>query len=232
MPRIMVIGRLRPFSFAALLMALSLLCAARGARADVNIFVANPSFETLPDSGLPYSCTSSPGCSYNTGPIPGWNTSGSVGQLQPGSSSGNLAIFNYVPDGVTVAYADRGKISQTVGSVMAGDTYTLSVDFGTRNVGQYGVGYAFLQIGDSIFDFATGTYATSGSWTPWTAIFTGTALTAGDPIDIVLGSVRSQGDFDNVSLTSTPEPAFYGMLALGLGGLMLAARKRAGRNSA
>jgi len=117
-------------------MALSLLGAAGTANADVSIFVANPSFETMPGGGLPYGCGT--GCSYSVGTIPDWVTSGSEGQFQPGSSSGNFAYFNYVPDGVTVAYSNGGTISQTVGStVVAGDTYTLTVDLGNRNDGYY-----------------------------------------------------------------------------------------------
>ena len=64
-----------------------------GAEAAV-IPVANASFEILPPSGLPFGCGT--GCSYSSGPIPGWVDTGG-GQFQPGSSSGNLAISIMFP---------------------------------------------------------------------------------------------------------------------------------------
>jgi hypothetical protein len=191
--------------------------------ADVEIFVDNPSFETLPSGGLNLdSC--GPGCSYSVAPISGWTITpggGDVGQFQPGPGDGNFAYFNYVPDGLTVAYSDGGMISQTVGAtVVNGDSYTLTVDLGNRLDGYDDAGSAGLQIGNAVYVPATGIEATPGNWTPWTATFTGTLATAGDSITIQLNAAGAQGDFDNVSLTA-PEPTAVLLLSV-MGGLLLA----------
>jgi hypothetical protein len=196
--------------------------------ANVNIAVNNPSFETLPGGGLPFtSC--GVGCSYSIDSIPGWTNSGNTGQFRPGSSSGNLAYFNYVPDGITVAYSNGGTISQTVGAtVQAGVIYTLSVELGNRS--DNGGGYANQGSADLLINghqyVATGVEAALGTWTTWTAYYTGTIADAGKSITIELNALAPQGNYDNVSLSATPEPGFYGALALGMSGLLVAIQRR------
>jgi PEP-CTERM motif len=149
------------------------------------------------------------------------NNAGDSGQFQPGSSSGNFAYFNYVPDGLTVAYTNGGSIYQQVAATsIAGMVYTLKVFVGARNDGYN------LPVLDAIVALSVGgdsegvvhTYPSSGNWSIYTA--TVTARTTGDPIVISMTSSVPQGDFDNVSLTaSIPEPSTWAMMILGFAGI-------------
>ncbi len=209
-----------------------LLCAmfiASNACAQV-IAVSNPSFETLPGGGLPFGCGT--GCSYSESAIPGWTESGGggafSGQFQPGSSSGNFAYFNSVPNGITVAYSNGGTISQTVGpTVQNGVTYTLTVYIGLRNDGYPLDGTADLELGGTVCD-ATGTAPALGNWSVYTAQCTGNSGNAGEPIVIQLNSSGAQGDFDDVMLSAstTPEPASFLLFGTGLLGIAFIARKK------
>ena len=191
-----------------------------------SIAVSNPSFETLPPGGLPFGGCGA-GCSYseNTG-IPGWSASGYVfGQFQPGSSSGNFTYFNYVPDGLTVAYAYDATIWQTVAPMsVAGTTYTLQVDVGLRN-DLPDPGTVELIVG-GIPTVATGLPPPVGDWSDYTASYT--APSSGQAITIQLYSPSQQGDWDNVrlSVSGVPEPATWAMLLAGFTGLGFAAYRR------
>ena len=191
-----------------------------------SIAVANASFETPPAGGYPYGCGAA--CDYSYGdPIPGWTSAGQFGQFQPGPPA-TLAYFNYVPDGVTVAYSNGGTISQTVGATaVAGVTYTLNVDVGFRH--DYpDLGTVALMVGGNTI-FANGASPQgSGTWADWTASYTATGADAGGPISIVLTSGGAQSDWDNVRLTSgaVPEPATWAMMLVGFGGLGAAMRSR------
>ena len=184
--------------------------------------VDNPSFETLPGSGLPFGGCGV-GCSYSVGAIPGWNNSGSSGQFQPGTQDGNLAYFNSLPDGITVAYSNDagGVISQTVGAtVQFGVVYTLSVDLGWRNDVPFTASADLLINGTHYL--AVGSVPVRGNWSTYTATYTGLSTDAGKPITIELLSGGAQANFDNVSLSdnSVPEPAMtwiVGGCLMGLG---------------
>ena len=184
-----------------------------------SIAVSNPSFETLPSGGLPIGGCGT-GCSYSEDiGIPGWFASGSLyGQFQPGSSSGNLTYFNYVPDGLTVAYALDATISQTVAPTsVAGRTYTLQVDVGLRN-DLPDPGTVELIVG-GIPTVATGAAPLPGGWSDYTATYT--APTSGQAITIQLYSPSQQGDWDDVrlSVSGVPEPATWAMMLAGFAGL-------------
>jgi hypothetical protein len=209
------------FSFCA-----ALTCGA--VRADGVIPVQNASFET---SGPLSGCGT--GCSYNTGPIPGWTLGGSglAGSFEPNSSTLNLPL----PDGNFIAYSNGGTISQTLGiSVQADATYTLSVDIGRRldASGSPKNTYSIALDDGSAMLCTTPTTSNSGisagTFVDVTlTCTTGSVVTPG-LLTIVLtsgGVGGAQIDFDNVSLAvATPEPSAVFLMVVGLGYVALLCR--------
>ncbi len=189
--------------------------------------VVNASFETLPAGGLPNGCGT--GCAFSTTTVPGWTESSGAafGQFRPGSASGNFAYFDYVPDGVTVAYLNGGSIAQTLGATaIAGHTYVLTTDFGVRHdLGNPGSIQLSVGSGNA---FAIGLVPVPGSWSTFTASYTATVADAGGAITITLASPGGQGDFDNVTLndTTVPEPASWALMIVGFGLVGGAVRRR------
>jgi hypothetical protein len=212
--------RYQPTVRAYLLVGLLFVCAAflpGTASAAVNIPVVNPSFETLPSS-FPTGGDSTG--LWSAAPIPGWTNAGDSGQYQPAG-----VVFSTVPDGATVAYSNGPMISQTVGAtVQDGVTYTLSAYLGARPDLPF-TGTADLFVNGTPY-LAIGTAPTAGNWSLYTATYTGTSADVGQPITIQLNAGTPQGDYDNVTLSATPEPGFYGLLALGLSGLGVFVRRR------
>jgi hypothetical protein len=140
------------------------------------IFVSNYSFETAPVGANPFSNTCATGGCIFTTPvgIPGWTASASAGQMQLVTVPPGTTQFNSVPDGSTFAFAGAGgTIDQVVGTVVAGDVYTLQVDVGART-GKTFDGAFELLIGSTAFA-GSGTAPTSGNWSNWTATYTGLA---------------------------------------------------------
>jgi PEP-CTERM motif len=204
--------------------------------------VVDPSFETLPSGGLPANC--GPSCQFDQGVAPqGWmftpgtTNPGFFGQLQPGSGpAGSPPLpryFNYVPDGITVAWSDEAGsiISQQIAgqTVNLGDTYTLTVYIGARgDIGGNGFnGGADLVLGSTMCA-AAGLQPSPGNWSLYTATCSTTnPLDANQPIIIQLNDtgttlLGAQADFDNVQLTdslntaATPEPASFFLMGSGL----------------
>ena len=184
------------------------------------ISVGNPSFEDL---GAPLS-TWTPchapytGCFFRYGAIPDWTSSADFasGQQQPGASGPYLSVPS-----TTIAFSNGATLSQTVAAtVTPGMTYILTVELGHR-IDQPFTASADLLVGPNVFN-AIGTAPSPGNWSPFTAEFTGTTAEAGDPITIQLLSSGSQGAFDNVSLAAavTPEPAYLGVVGIGIAGLL------------
>ena len=185
----------------------------------IAIPVANASFETLPAGGLSNPCGT--GCSYSSGTnVPGWISGGTLGQFQPGVSSGNTTYFNSIPDGSTVFYSNGGYLyQQIVSSITAGTNYELLVDLGFRkDIADNGT--AWLQVGNTLTDaaFATGTpLQLSGDWSTYTALLNASAADAGKSLYIVLNNPGSgQADFDNVRAFNVPEPGSLSLLGAGL----------------
>ena len=213
------------------LAALLLVAAVGGAAASV-IPVANPSFETLPAGGLPFTCGG--GCSYSVNdPVPGWTGFGSFGQFQPGPAFGNFTYFNTVPNGVTVAYSNDGGLIQTVGVLaQAGVTYTLQVDVGYRKDATDPSLPELVVGSNTITNVIPNPPQFSEDWITDTITYTATALDAGAPISIVLGANAVQGDWDNVrlsdNLAAVPEPV--GFLLFGTGIVTLGLLRRRPRS--
>jgi hypothetical protein len=161
--------------------------------------VANPSFETLPPGGLPNTsgCNLGGPCAYSIAPIPGWTNSGLSGQFQEGSN-----YFNYIPDGITAAYAaPPSTITQSVGTVAANTTYTLQVDLGLENGGYYSLGTVALLVGSAPV-YATGVAPALGNWSTFTATYTSAAADIGKTLTIQLAGTGNQSAFDNVKLNA------------------------------
>jgi hypothetical protein len=194
------------------------------------VAVANFSFETLPPvGGLSIACGT--GCAYSPAgtAIPGWTSTGTTGQLQPGNP-GSTNFFNSLPNGIVVAYDDSGTISQLIGNVTAANIlYTLMVDIGQRkDVSGGALGTDQLLIGATAIN-GTGVAPTSGNFTTFTATYTTTSADIGKAITIQLSSTGIEGDFDNVRLDATnlaPEPGSFALLGLGLAGLGLVVRRK------
>src|SRR5271154_5794011 len=100
--------RLRLLAFCALIICFALVNSS--AWAD-SVTVQNSSFETT-GALTPNNCAV--GCSINSGPVPGWVTTGAgaeAGSWQPGMG-GTFFNANAVPNGITIAYVVDGSLSQ------------------------------------------------------------------------------------------------------------------------
>ena len=199
--------------------------------ADV-IAVNNPSFEILPPAGLPFdSCGA--GCFFSEATIPGQEIPGwtggtsSFGQFQPGTQDGNFTFFDTLSDGITHAFVNGDKISQTVGAtVQVGVTYTLKIDLGERNDSAF-LGSADLLVGGVTVIPAVGLAPTPGNWSTFTASFIGLPTEAGESITVELHSAGIQGSFDNVRLSNNlttaavPEPNSFVLLGAAVLGIAI-----------
>ncbi|MCC6536493.1 MAG: PEP-CTERM sorting domain-containing protein [Bryobacterales bacterium] len=192
------------------------------------ITVNNASFETF--NPLNLACAGA-GCAFNTALIPGWtNSGGNNGSWQPGNPA-NTNYFDFLPDGVTIAYSNSGAISQTVTeTAVAGVTYTLMVDIGNRK-DLVPTGGAQLLVGANTINAAGGNLA-EGGWTTFTATYTAQAGDAGQAIVIRLITDGAQADFDNVRLSDSvtrggdvPEPGTLVLMGAGLSAVALVRRR-------
>jgi hypothetical protein len=161
--------------------------------------------------------------------IPGWTASspGNEGQFNPGVSSGTTTNYNSVPDGNWVAFANAGNLSQTVTTVVANQTYVLSVLLGLRKDFPT-LGSADLRV-NGVAYMATGIAPSSGNWSTFTAVYNSALhpTDVGLPITIELLSNGVQAGFDDVVLSAgagVPEPPSVAFVVTALVGLALAAR--------
>ncbi len=206
---------------AALAVWALLVCFLPTAWADV-VPVANASFETLPPGGLVNTAgCGNPGCFYSVGAIPGWSSSGTSGQFQPGYN----AHFETLSLGPTHAWIASGTISQTVSPVVElGRTYTLQIDLGNRKDMAFGA-VAHLVINGNTY-MATGITPDEGGWSTYAVTYAALPADVGQAITIQLSNTSGQGNFDNVQLFSVPESADLMLLACVSAAVLFRAMRR------
>lgn len=177
-----------------------------------SITIQNASFEST--NTLNIGCGT--GCAFNTGPIPGWTLTGLGGSFQPNSTFFNLPV----PDGTIVGYSNGGSISQTLGvSLVPNSLYTLSVFVGDRldgvSSGLYSI--ALMDGATTLCSFSGyGSSINPGTFADKTCSFASGPSVPNGKLSIVLASGGIQADFDNVSLTATPEPSSQVLVGAGL----------------
>jgi len=141
-----------------------------------SIAVQNSSFETLPATWATDATPCGGSCAYSSGSIPDWSTTGATGQWIVGGYAGNPSAT----DGDVLAYSNGGSIYQTVGTAVAGTTYTLQVDVLHRTDLPL-EGVVELEVGSVIVATAPVVDGGAGTWSDWTAAFTATAADVGRP---------------------------------------------------
>jgi cell surface hyaluronidase len=208
---------------------------AGGAFADLTI--VNQSFETPVTSSFDYiagNCASGGTCSMtqdgwtwaNTGPN---NGGAGVSANNTAFTSGN----NNAPDGAQVLFLqNQSSVSQNVSGFVQGVTYDVTFylthrqNFGDPNP------IAFPQLAISIGgqNVVTGLAPPEGpQYTAESFIFTNTSALATQTLLIAqtLPTTDQTLFFDDIKISATPEPAYFGLLGAGMAGLVLARKRRA-----
>jgi hypothetical protein len=160
-----------------------------GCAAIVDIAVVNPGFEDH------NSWTASSGHYGN------WNAS-VVGWTGSNSGTYNPTANILVPaTGANVAWINGGSLTQDVGTIEEGKTYTLTVSVGWRyDSGQPHNGVALLADGATAAS-TTSTGLSQGGWPDITTSFTASAAQDGATLTISLYKLSGgQANFDDVSL--------------------------------
>jgi hypothetical protein len=221
-----------------------------------SIFIANPGFEAdVLSCTAGASCATDDAMSFWTGA-----TADPLGFGDPGGvgATGSFGVFkpsavqypSGIPGGVNIAYlygtTYGTSISQVLGAtLLANDTYTLTVDIGRRadNNGGCNGFNAALEAGGVLLNSlvtvgnASCNSLTAGNFTQFTLTYNSGAspAQAGDPLEIVLSGNGSGSsietaeiDFDNVALSDTlssnsnvPEPGTLGVVGAMLAGGIL-----------
>ena len=181
------------------------------------ITIVNPSFEDLPLPGNYNAYT------MDQSKITGWSVSGAAGIWRP--DNGKLGLPLPVGNGSQVGWIGSagGSMSQSLAAVFeANTTYTLSIDVRGQPTYSPGTTYSVqLFAGTTSILSITPVSPPETTWTSITATSTATGSSSlfSQPLSIrISGPTKGEFDFDNVRLTSVPEPSTYlaGLAALGM----------------
>jgi hypothetical protein len=185
-----------------LALAVLLLALAGAIKAQTQVTIQNPSFETF--NRLNQSNSTG---SWNTGPIPGWMINGQPGGYGAGSGQSSTTIFPAGgEDGETYAFALGAAISQdlAVGAV-ASTNYTLSFYVGNR-LDRFNNGASWtvtLNIGSTVLCSKSGpnNAISEGTWVLQTVgCQTSSSVPNGDLV-LMLSGANGEALFDNFSLS-------------------------------
>jgi hypothetical protein len=194
------------------------------------ISITNPDFES--PSCLPQTTSAQP-CGTPTGWTAGGN--GNAVAFLPASTDPTQA-----ESGSQYAYTNGGASLEQVLSttIQAGVDYDLTIWVANRT--NAGAGFCsgctfdpevelISATTDTVLGTASGSTPSVDGWSEWTLAYDAPAsgVPIGEDLEIVLSANANQGDFDNVTLTSSvPEPSTFLFAGAGLLVLGFAARRR------
>ena len=214
-------------AMAALATALALTSNSATAAA---VAVANAGFEEGPELAEN---------GWTRGDFPGWGGSIASGRQRPGDAlfDGGLPPSGDGSANEYTGWVNDGALFQSLNEVLiAGKTYTLTVDIGDRLDMAFG-GYTLnLYAGAQVFAALSGFDVPEGGWLTKTLTFTATDATVGLGNRLRIGLLGgTQVNFDNVRFdisgdvgpVETPEPAMPALFGLGMISLAVARRRRA-----
>ena len=214
-----------------------------------SITVLNGNFESQ-NTGSP-DPLANPG-SFIAGVITDWNITGSggAGVYVPTTGNGNDYASVALLNGPTVAYSNGSTISQSIGKLTAGVTYTLSVVIGQRNnYTEGGTTTYSAELYDDTASAPLGTFITGTATSPtslngllaaFSYQYTAVAGVDQHNYSIRLAASNTQFNFDNVMLsdnttqlnaTAVPLPSAAWMGSALLTGGCLAAALRSRRRA-
>jgi hypothetical protein len=207
-----------------LICLLGLALMAQGVAHATPIQVDNPSFEN--DQWNP-SWYTAPGIGYYESGISGWNTPPGGGTWIPIIPG---VAYDTIPDGSKIAIAQATTISQILTSNLQVGDYTLKVYVGDRKDNSGFPGYAVQLYAGGNSLVSDSSLTPNNGWLLDTLHYHATSSSPGlgQPLQIRLTAVKSQVNFDDVTLdySSAPIPGSVLLLGSGLLGLVFWRRKR------
>jgi MYXO-CTERM domain-containing protein len=171
----------------------------------------------------------------------GWTFSspGVYGYAYNTPNGSNLGLGNGPYDNIAILLNENASyiasdISTAVSGLTAGQQYDLSFQYWGDNVptSDGGQTYSFnvnVNGGTTLFANVVNSGLGSGNFNTANISFVATGSTADltfTQLTPLYGGGQASPIIDNISINPTPEPGFYGILALGLAGLAAAFRRR------